>query len=68
MNWKRDDRQQQINNKPLMGVSKVGGDTAVKAKAAPVVNGVFCHRHGPRGSRKVGADNKVAVNNRQQWQ
>jgi hypothetical protein len=42
--WMRDNRRQQIINQPLMGVAKVGRDTAVKAKAVPVVNGAF-HRH-----------------------
>ncbi len=45
-----------------------GGDTAVKAKAALAVNGAFfCHvDHG--SSRKVGANSRAAVDNRQQWQ
>jgi hypothetical protein len=38
----RDNRRQQINNQPLMGVAKAGKDTAVKATAAPAVNGAFC--------------------------
>ncbi len=64
-----DERQQtQINNQPLMGVAKVGRDTAVKAKAAPVVNGAFCHCVDHGGGRKVGANGRAAVDSRQQWQ
>jgi hypothetical protein len=44
-----------------MGVAKVGKDTAVKAKAVPVVNGVFHHRVDNGGSRKVGAHSRVVV-------
>ncbi len=44
MEWTSDDRQQQINNQPLIGVAKAGKDTAVKAKAALAVNGAFRHR------------------------
>ncbi len=64
----RDIRQQQINNQQLMGVAKAEGDTAVKAKAAPAVNGVFCGcvDHGSGG--KVGANGRAAVDSRQQWQ
>jgi hypothetical protein len=47
-----DNRQQLINNQPLMGVAKVGGDTVVKAKAALVVNGAFCRRLDHGGSGK----------------
>jgi hypothetical protein len=51
-----------------MGVAKVSGDTAVKAKAVPAVNRAFhrCLDHG--GGRKVGANGRVVVDNRQQWQ
>jgi hypothetical protein len=65
MEWTRDNRQQQINNQPLTGVAKASGDTAVKAKAALVMNGAFycCVDHG--GSGKVGANGRVAVDNRQ---
>jgi hypothetical protein len=62
------DSRQQINNQPLMGVAKVDRDTAVKAKTAPVVNGVFRHSVDYGGGRKVGADGRVAVDNRQQCQ
>ncbi len=44
MEWTSDDRRQEINNQPLMGVAKAGGDTAVNAKAALAVNGAFCRR------------------------
>jgi hypothetical protein len=57
----RVDRQQQINNQP-------GGDTAVKSKAALVVNGEFCHHVDHGGSGKVGGNDRAAVDNRQQWQ
>ncbi len=69
MELMRDDKQQQISNQTLMAVAKAGGDTFVKAKAAPVVNGAFCCcvDHGRRGG-KVGAIGRVVVNNRQQWQ
>jgi hypothetical protein len=49
IDWTRDNRQQQINNQPLMGVTKVGGETAVKAKATLAVNGVFSRRVGHGG-------------------
>jgi hypothetical protein len=61
MEWMSDDRQQQINNHPVK-------DTAVKAKAAPVVNGAFHRRMDHGGGRKVGRDGRAAVDNRQQWQ
>jgi hypothetical protein len=32
MEWTSDNRQQQINNQPLMEVAKAGRDTAVKAR------------------------------------
>jgi hypothetical protein len=66
--WTRDNRQQQIDNQRLMGVSKAGGDIAVKAKAVPAVNGAFqrCVDHG--SGRKVGANGRAAVDNRQQCQ
>jgi hypothetical protein len=38
MEWMMDDRQQQINNQPLMGVAKVSGDTAVKTKTMLLMN------------------------------
>jgi hypothetical protein len=51
-----------------MGVAKAGGDTTVKTKAVPAVNGGFrrCMDHGSSG--KVGANGREAVDNRQQWQ
>ncbi len=49
-----------------MGVAKAFGDTAVKAKAAPAVNGVFFRRVDHGGGRKVSTDGRVAVDNRQQ--
>jgi hypothetical protein len=51
-----------------MGVANAGRNTAVKAETAPVVNGAFryCVDHG--GGRKVGADSRVGVDNRQHWQ
>ncbi len=64
--WTSDNRQQQINNQQLMGVAKVGGDTTVKAKVAPAVNGAFCHRLDHGGSRKVDGNSRAAVDNRQQ--
>jgi hypothetical protein len=57
-----------INNQPLMGVAKAGRDTAVKSKAAPVVNGAFCCCLDHGGGRNVGVDGRVVVDNRQQWQ
>jgi hypothetical protein len=66
--WMRDDRGQQINNQALMGVAKAGRDTAVKAKAAPVVHGAFRCRVDYGSGRKVGANVRAAVDNRQQWQ
>ncbi len=68
MEWMRDDRQQQINNQTLLGVAKVGRDTAVKAKVAPAVNGAFCHHLDHGSGRKVDANGRAAVDNRQQWQ
>jgi hypothetical protein len=70
MEWTRDDRRQQINYQPLMGlgVAKVGGDTAMKAKAALAVNETFPCRMNHGGGRKVGANGRAAVDNRQQWQ
>ncbi len=61
MEWKRDDRQQRINNQP-------GGNTDVKAKAAWAVNTLIrcCVYYG--GSRKVSGNGREAVDNRQQWQ
>jgi hypothetical protein len=63
--WTRDNRQQQINNQPLMGVTKAGGDTAVKAKAALLVNGApplrGSWRHWKSWRRQQGG-------RRQQWQ
>ncbi len=50
------------------GSGKGGRDTAVKAKAAPVVNVAFCSRVDHGGSGKVGTDGRVAADNRQQWQ
>jgi hypothetical protein len=45
------------------GVAKVGRDTAVNAMATPEVNGAF-HRLGKHGgSRKVGTNGKVGVEN-----
>jgi hypothetical protein len=69
MEQMRDNRQQQINNQRLMGVAKASRDTATKAKAAPAVNGAF-RRHVDHGSggKVGGANGRVAVNNRQQWQ
>jgi hypothetical protein len=51
-----------------MGVAKANRDTAVKAKAALAVNGVFrcCVDHGSSG--KDGANGRAAIDNRQQWQ
>jgi hypothetical protein len=49
-----------------MGVAKAGGDKAVKAKAALVVNRAFCCRVDRSSGRKVGANGKAAVENRQQ--
>ncbi len=46
----------------------MGGDTAMMAKAAPTVNGAFCRCMDHGGGRKVGADGRVVVDNRQQWQ
>ncbi len=65
MEWMRDNRGQQINSQPLMGVAKAGGDTAAKAKAALAGNGAFCCRvdHGSGG--KVGIDGRAAVDIRQ---
>jgi hypothetical protein len=68
MEWTRDNRRQQINNQPLMGVAKAGGDIAVKAKAAPAVNELFCRRWTMAAAKKVGANGRAAVDNRQQWQ
>ncbi len=56
--WMRDDRQQQITN-------QLGGDTAVKAKAALAVNGASPRRLHHGGSRKVGGNNRAAEDNRQ---
>jgi hypothetical protein len=67
MEWTRDNRQQQINNHPLMGVAKVCKDTAMKAKAALAVNGAFHCPVDHGGGRKVGANGRAAVDN-QQWQ
>jgi hypothetical protein len=51
-----------------MGVAKAGGDTAVKAKAAPAVNEEFhCHVDHGSGS-KVGSDGGVVIENKQQRQ
>ena len=63
MELTRDNRQKQIYNQPLIGVAKAGRDTAVKEKAAPVVNGAFrCHvDHG--GGRKVGGNGTAVVRN-----
>ncbi len=47
-----------------MGVAKTGGDTAVKANAAPAVNGAFCRCVDHGGGGKVGASGRAAVNNR----
>jgi hypothetical protein len=68
MEWIIDDRQQQMINQPLMGVAKAGGDTAVKANAAPAVNGGLCCLvdHGRGG--KVGIDSTAVVDNRKQLQ
>ncbi len=68
MEWMMEYSQQQINNQPLMRVAKVGGDVAVKAKAALAVNGVFPHPvdHGDGG--KGGANGRAAVDNIKQWQ
>ncbi len=66
--WTRDNRQQQINNQTLMGVAKASGVTAVKAKAGPAVNGAFRCRVNHDSSKKVGADGRVVVDNRQQQQ
>ncbi len=70
MEWMRDDWRQQINNQPLMGVgvAKAGGDTAVNAKAALVVNEAFRHCVDHGGGRKVCANGREAVDNRHQWQ
>ncbi len=51
-----------------MGVAKAGRDTAVKAKAAPAVNGAFHRRVDHGGGRKVGGDGRATEDNRQQWQ
>ena len=50
------------------GNGRRGGDTAVKEKAAPVVNGAFHHCVDHCGSVKVGTNGRAAVDNRQQWQ
>jgi hypothetical protein len=68
MEWTRDDRQQQINNQPLIGVAKAGRDKAVKAKAAPAMNRAFCCRVDHGGIRKAGTKGRGAVEDRQQWQ
>ncbi len=49
-----------------MGVAKAGGDTAMKAKAALVVNGMFCRCVDHGGGKKVGGDGRAAVDNSQQ--
>jgi hypothetical protein len=49
-----------------MGVAKADGDTAVKAKAAPAVNGAFHCRMDHGGGGKVGANGRAAVDNRKQ--
>jgi hypothetical protein len=49
-----------------MGVAKAGRDTALKAKAALVVNGAFHHRVDHGGGGKVGTNGRAAVDNRQQ--
>ncbi len=46
----------------------MGGNTAVKAKAALAMNQEFRHRVEQGGGGKVGADGRAAVDNRQQWQ
>ncbi len=46
----------------------MGGDTAVKAKAAPGVNGALCHRVDHGGGGKVGSDGMAVVDNRKQLQ
>jgi hypothetical protein len=51
-----------------MRVAKVGRNTAVKAKAVPAVNGLFCCRMDHGGGNKVGSDSTAAVDNRQQRQ
>jgi hypothetical protein len=51
-----------------MGVAKAGGNTIVKTKAAPAVNGAFCLRVDHGSGRKVGINGRAAVDNRQQWQ
>ncbi len=61
-------RRQQINNQPLMVVTKAGKDTAVMAKAAPLVNGAFRCRMDHGNSRKVGGNGRAVVDNKQQWQ
>jgi hypothetical protein len=63
----RDDRQQQINNQPLMGVAKAGRDTAVKANAALAGNGRFRHHVDHGSCRKVGTDGRAVLKHRQEW-
>jgi hypothetical protein len=68
MEWTMDNRQQEITNQPLMGVAKAGRDSSVKAKAALAVNRAFPCRVDHGGRRKVGADGRAAVDNKQQRQ
>ncbi len=51
------------HNKPLMGVAKLGVDTAVKAKVALAVNWAFRGRVDHVGGGKVGANGRAAVDN-----
>ncbi len=51
-----------------MGVAKAGRDTAVKTKAAQVVNRVFRHCVDHRGGKKVSCNGRAAVDNKQQLQ
>ncbi len=46
----------------------MGRDPAVKAKAAPAVNGAFSRHMDHGGGGKVVSGSKVVVDNRQQWQ
>ncbi len=43
----------------------MGGDTAIKAKTAPAMNGVFRHCMDHGSGRKVGANGKAVVDNSQ---
>ncbi len=63
MEWTSDNRQQRINNQPLMGVAKEGGDTAVKVKAVPAVNGAFRCPVDHGGSGKVCTNGIMVVDN-----